>query len=114
MRNDYIIVMMTCASKKEAEKIIDSLLRKKLIACANVAERSESKFWWNGKMCKARECTVTLKTSRSNFRNIEKIIKEIHSYTVPEIIAIPIICGSKAYLDWIGNSIRRDMSCKKR
>ena len=105
MKTNFIIVLVTCGSKVEAEKIIDVLLAKKLIACANMISGVGSKFWWKGKIDKAKEVLVTLKTRREHFRRIEKEVKRIHSYEVPEIVAIPIIAGSKNYLQWIESNI---------
>jgi len=103
MRTDYIIVFITCASQKEAETIVDSLLKKRLAACGNIIKSVESKFWWRGKIDKESEVLVMLKTKKENFNKIEKEVRRRHSYEVPEIIALPVIAGSKAYLDWIDN-----------
>ena len=100
------IVLITCQSKKEADRIALSLLKKRLAACANIISGVNSRFWWNGKIDKAREVLVILKTRRSNFKKIEKETKRLHSYEVPEIIAIPIIAGSREYLGWIGKNTR--------
>jgi len=93
--------MTTCASRKEADSIIAALLKKRLIACANVMPGVESRFWWKGKIDKAKEFIILIKAVRKNFNAIEKAITWLHSYEVPEIIAIPIIAGSKGYLKWI-------------
>lgn len=103
MKNS-IVVLVTCSSKKEAVAIVNALLRKKLIACANLIAGVESKFRWKGKIDKAKEVLVILKTRREYFRRIEKEVKRIHSYEVPEIVALPVIEGSKIYLDWINES----------
>ena len=78
-----------------------SLLKKRLAACANIVSGVDSSFWWAGKIDRAREVLVIMKTRRLNFRRIEKEVKRLHSYKVPEIIAIPIIAGSKEYLNWV-------------
>ena len=98
----FCITFVTCQSKKEADRIASSLLNKRLIACANIISGVDSKFWWNGKIDTAKEFLVILKARCSSFKKIEKEIKRLHSYVVPEIIAIPIIAGSKEYLKWIG------------
>ena len=98
----FLQVFVMCRSKKEADAIAISLLKKRLVACANTVPGVDSKFWWNGKIDKAKEVLVILKTKRSNFKKIEKEVKRLHGYEVPEIIAIPIIAGSKEYLGWIG------------
>ena len=105
MVKNYILIMVTCASKEEAHKISGQLLRKRLVACASILPKIESKFWWKGKLDSAREILVTMKTVRSNFKKIEALIKSLHSYEVPEIIAVPIVAGSRDYLDWISRTI---------
>ena len=100
------IALITCQSKKEADRIVSSLLKKRLAACANIISGVDSRFWWNGKIDQAREILVILKTKRGNFKKIEKETKRLHSYEVPEIIAIPIIAGSREYLGWIGKNTR--------
>ena len=97
----FCIIFVTCQSKKEADSIASSLLNKRLIACANIVSGVDSKFWWNGKVNKAKEFLVIMKAKCSSFKKIEEEVKRLHSYVVPEIIAIPIIAGSKEYLGWI-------------
>ena len=72
-----------------------------MIACANIIDGVESHFWWRGKKEKARECLIIAKTKKSHLSKIIKKVKSIHSYEVPEIIALPIIGGYKQYLEWI-------------
>ena len=105
MAKNYIVIMVTCVSKEEARKISERLLTKRLIACANILPKIESRFWWKGKLDSAAELLVTMKTVRSNFKKIEAQIRRVHSYEVPEIIAVPIVAGSKDYLDWISRTI---------
>jgi len=105
MNKNYILIMVTCASRKEARKISGNLLKKRLIACAGILPNIESRFWWRGKLDSAVEFLVIMKTVKSNFKKIEAEIKRIHSYEVPEIIALPIIAGSRDYLDWISQTI---------
>ena len=107
MNTDFIIVLVTCPSKKEAVRLADSLLKKRLIACANVASAVFSRFWWKGKIGSAREFLIIIKTRREHFLAIEREIKRLHSYDVPEIIAIPIVDGSKEYLNWINDETGR-------
>lgn len=101
MRKKFVIIMVTCVSRKEARKIADRLLAKRLVACANVIEGVESKFWWKGNLDSAAETLLMMKTLEANFKKIEAEVKRLHSYEVPEIIAIPITAGSKEYLNWI-------------
>ena len=105
MKTDFIVVLVTCGSKVEAEKIVDALLGKRLIACANIISGIESKFWWKGKIDKAKETLVMLKTRKKHFRRIEKEVKRLHNYEVPELIALPTIAISEGYLYWLKSCI---------
>jgi len=105
MKSRFVIILVTCASKKEARLIADALLKKRLIACANIVGCVESKFWWKGKVEKAHEAMLMLKTKEDRFSDVGKAIKRIHSYDVPEIIAVPVVAGSSGYLKWISNSL---------
>ena len=102
----HIVVFITASSKGEAQKIIAGLLEEKLAACVNVIEHIESHFWWQGKIDKAKEVLLVLKTRKALFNKVVKKVKSLHSYEVPEIIALPILSGNKQYLDWIDDSTR--------
>ena len=100
----FIVVFITTANKREAERISRVLLDARLIACANIIGGIDSIFWWKGKKEKAREYLLIGKTRKELFNKLVKVVRKNHSYEVPEIIAIPIIAGHKPYLDWITNS----------
>ncbi|MDD5449204.1 MAG: divalent-cation tolerance protein CutA [Candidatus Omnitrophica bacterium] len=100
----YITIFITASSRKEAEKIALSLLKKRLVACANIFGGVDSIFSWKGKIDKAEETLIILKTKRNLFKKIVLEVKKIHSYKTPEIIAAPIIEGSKDYLEWINRN----------
>ena len=106
MIKDAILVLVTCSSVKEADKISGILLDKKLIACANILPGVISKFRWKGDIEKAVEVLIMAKTRASKFASIDNEVRRAHSYEVPEVIAIPIKSGSKCYLEWIQNSVR--------
>lgn len=96
-----ILVLMTVATKREAEKIIRSLLGKRLIACANVLGPVESQFWWQERIEKAEEFLVLMKSDEKLFERLAKKVKEIHSYETPEILALPIVRGWTPYIEWL-------------
>ena len=100
---DYIIVLVTTNDKAEAEKISQTLLAEKLIACANIISRVTSCFIWQGKVKKAEECLVIMKTRKSLFGELQLCVKAMHSYEVPEILELPIVDGSEQYLSWLGS-----------
>lgn len=105
-----ILVIVTAKDKKEAKKIAQALLKKKLVACANIIEGVSSFFWWETKIDSAKEAIVFLKTKRSLFEKIRRIVRSLHSYEVPEIIALPIVVGDKNYLRWLNGNLRQDIS----
>jgi len=105
MKNSSVIILVTFGSKREAELAAGSLLRKRLVACASIIDKIGSKFWWNGRIDKALETLVILKTTGNKFKAIEKEVKRLHSYEVPEIISIPIAALSRDYRRWIRDSV---------
>jgi periplasmic divalent cation tolerance protein len=106
LENAYVIVMVTLPSKQEAEKIAQHLLKERLIACANIIGPASSLFHWSGKIEKAEEYLMLMKSRKDLFEKLSETVKALHSYEVPEILALPIIDGSKAYLDWLGSCLR--------
>ncbi len=103
MNTNFIIVLVTTANKAEAEKISQTLLKDKLIACANIISPITSFFHWQGKIDQAEECLVIMKSRADLFSELADRVKSLHSYEVPEILALPIMEGSAAYLDWLGS-----------
>ena len=101
----YILVLVTCSSVKEAGKIVDFLVKKRLAACGNIIKGVESIFRWKGKVDKAGECLIIIKTKKSLFERVKRAVRAVHSYEVPEIIALTILDGNKEYLDWIASSV---------
>jgi periplasmic divalent cation tolerance protein len=105
-KTDKIVVLITTSSEEEAHKIAESLVNRRKAACVNIVPRVDSLFWWKGKLDSARESLLVVKTKASLFPEIISLVKEIHSYEVPEIIALPIIAGSEDYLKWL------DIACR--
>jgi periplasmic divalent cation tolerance protein len=101
-----IVVLITTPSLREARTIGRRLVEEKLAACANIIPQVASVFFWQGKICRERESLMLLKTRQSCFDRLVKRVKSLHSYSVPEIIALPIIRGSKDYLRWIHRTTR--------
>jgi periplasmic divalent cation tolerance protein len=96
-----IVIFITTKNGREAKKIATKLIEEKLIACANMIKGVNSIFHWKGKVDKASEVLLILKSKKSCFPKIIKIVKKYHSYDVPEIIAMPITDGSRDYLNWV-------------
>ena len=105
MKRSYIIVMVTSASREEAEKIAHSLLDEKLIACANIIGPVSSLFWWAGTVEGADEHIILMKSSQDLFQKLSDRVKALHSYEVPEIIALQIVKGSKTYMEWLDSCL---------
>ena len=103
---DRLVVLVTCGSGKEARRIARALVEAQLAACGNVVEAPvRSIYRWKGKVETAREYLLMVKTSRRRFAALEKAVKRVHSYDLPEIIALPIAAGSQAYLRWIDQCV---------
>jgi len=103
---DKIVVMVTCGSRAEAKKIARAVVQARLAACANVlGSPVESIYRWKGKVETAKEVLVLMKSTRKSFAALEREIRRMHSYDTPEIVAVAIAEGSKAYLRWIEESV---------
>ncbi len=102
----YRIVLVTCASVGEARRIGRSVVEKKLAACTNILAGVESIYRWKGKVERAREVLLVMKTTAARLRELESEVKHLHSYEVPEFVVLPIVAGSEEYLEWLGKSVR--------
>jgi len=103
----YVIVMITCSSRREALKIKKVLLEGRKVACVNIIPKVDSFFWWKAKIDSSHEVMLLAKTKSNKFKAIITLVKEIHKYEVPEIIALPIIGGNSDYLKWISESLKK-------
>ena len=99
--SDPIVVFVTCGSEEEALKIANALVEARLAACVNVVAPIRSIYRWEGKIWNEKEWLLILKTQKDRFEELEKKVKSLHSYSVPEIIGLPISDGSSSYLKWI-------------
>jgi periplasmic divalent cation tolerance protein len=105
---DKIVVLVTCSSAGQARKIARALVAARLAACGNVFEAPvRSIYRWKGKVESAKEFLLVMKTSRRRFAAVERTVRALHTYDVPEIIAIPIAGGARDYLRWISESVAR-------
>jgi len=102
---DKRVVLVTCSSAREAKRIGRALVEARLAACANIFSAPVlSIYRWKGKVESARESLLILKTTKRKFLELQSAVERIHSYEVPEIVALPIAEGSEAYLRWIKDS----------
>jgi periplasmic divalent cation tolerance protein len=100
---DYkqIAVFVTVESREVAQQIADVLLTERKAACVNIVPAVESNYWWEGKKETAHELLLIVKTQAGLLDELTKLVKRSHPYSVPEIIAIPIVGGNEDYLKWI-------------
>ncbi len=103
---DKKLVLTTCGSQPEAQKIAHALVERQLAACVNIVPLVVSVYRWQGEVETAEESLLVIKTTAAAFERLRKALVELHSYQVPECIEIGIEDGSAAYLEWIGESVR--------
>ena len=103
---DKKLVLTTCGSLEEARSIAHALVERQLAACVNIAPQIESTYRWQGEVETATEWLLLIKTTADAFNRLREALSELHSYELPECIAIGIEDGSAAYLEWIGESVR--------
>jgi periplasmic divalent cation tolerance protein len=104
---DKFVVLVTCSTPAEAQRIARAVVNARLAACVNILPGAvQSIYRWNGKVESARERLLVIKTSRKRLAKLQAAVERLHSYDVPEFIAIPIAAGSAAYLSWVEESLR--------
>jgi periplasmic divalent cation tolerance protein len=104
---DKFVVLVTCSTPAEAQRIARALVNARLAACVNILPGAvQSIYRWKGKIESARERLLLIKTSRKRLAKLQAAVERLHSYDVPEFIAIPIAMGSSGYLSWIEESLR--------
>jgi len=102
---DKILVLTAAGSERDAGNIAHTLVQLRLAACVNILPQVASVYRWEGRVDRAEEWLLLIKTTRASFEAVRDAIKELHSYEVPECIAIPIELGSSEYLKWIADSV---------
>ena len=100
-RGRELVVFVTASSKKEARAIASDLVEARLAACVTVVDVVGSIYRWKGKIEHSTETMLVIKTTTRRYADLERQVKTLHSYDVPEIIALPVVRGSRAYLEWI-------------
>lgn len=92
---------MTASDAAEATRIAEGLVNQKLAACVQILPEMHSIYFWKGEVQRDREVLLLAKTTRANFAELEREVRAIHSYETPEIVAMPVVEGSEAYLKWL-------------
>ena len=108
MTEDYIQVITTTENKKDAEKIASVLVEKRLAGCVQILGPITSTYHWKSSVETAKEWLCLIKSKKNFYEEIEKTIKEIHSYETPEIIATPVVAGSRDYLEWLSDELKKE------
>jgi periplasmic divalent cation tolerance protein len=103
--SEYLQVTTTASSEEEARRLATALVERRLAACVQVIGPIESRYRWRGEVETEREWLCQAKTSASRYPELEATIRELHSYEEPELVATPIVAGSRGYLEWIGESL---------
>jgi len=98
---DILVVMVTAANHEEAARISEQVVQAHQAACATVIPIAHSTYWWEGKVVSEQESLILLKTPADKFQGLQESIQKLHSYKVPEIIAIPVTKGLPQYLEWV-------------
>lgn len=103
-----VVVLVTCGKVSEARRIARAVVAQRLAACVNIVGGGvHSIYRWKGKVESANEILLVMKTTRARFAALERAIRRMHSYDTPEILALAITAGSRAYLDWVRENTRR-------
>jgi len=101
------IVLVTCASLREARRIANTVIEKRLAACVNILGSAiHSVYRWKESVDSAKETLMVIKTSKRRLADLEKEVKRLHSYDVPEFVVLPIVAGSREYLGWLEESVK--------
>lgn len=98
---DIIVVYCTVPTKKLAKDITKVIMKHKLAACVSMIENVKSIFSWEGEICEEKEILMMIKTRRTNYGKIKLVIEDMHSYNIPEVIALPVVDCSEDYLKWL-------------
>ncbi len=106
-QTDKVVVLITVPTEEDAVKIARHLVEKRLAACVNIVPGIRSIYTWEGEVCDEGEVLLVVKSRTELFARVAEAVGGRHPYTVPEIIALPIVTGSESYMDWIGQVTAR-------
>ena len=103
----YVVVLTTVGSDEEAVKLARAVVERRVVACVNIVGPVRSVYYWKGQLEDERERLLLMKTRSDRFDDLHSVLKELHPYDVPEIIALPVERGSAAYLGWVDENVKR-------
>jgi periplasmic divalent cation tolerance protein len=101
----FIQVLTTVESKKDAQRIAQAVVEKRLAGCVQVIGPITSTYWWQGNVETAEEWLCVIKSREDLYKELERAIRDVHPYEVPEILAMPVQAGSSSYLAWLDNEL---------
>lgn len=104
---EFILILSTVPDPEKGEEIAKKLVEERLAGCVTVVPARSSFYWWEGKIEKETECILFIKTKSSLYKELERKLLSIHPYTVPEIIALPIVEGFERYLNWLREETKK-------
>jgi len=105
---DKIVVLSTCATEAEAEKVARALIDARLAACVNVIPRMRSYYRWKGAVETSEECLLLIKSARPLFAELSAVLEKGHTYEIPEAIAVAIVDGAENYMNWLQTNLREE------
>lgn len=105
--NAYIVVLVTVGSPEEGDRLARALVEERLAACVNQVKTVQSTYRWQGRVERAEEDLLIIKSRGDLFDRLKQRIEQLHSYSVPEIIALPIVAGSQSYLRWLEGELAK-------
>ena len=103
--SEPIVVLITAANREEASRIADMLVEARLAACVQILPEMQSVYRWEGQVARESEVMLLAKTTLDRFDELDRVVREIHSYETPEIIALPVTAVSAPYLDWLQEEV---------
>jgi periplasmic divalent cation tolerance protein len=103
--SERLVVLMTAGSQEEADRIANALVTKMLAACVNVLPGVTSVYRWEGELQRDQEWLLVVKSTRDVLDDLVQCVQAIHSYDLPEVIALPVVGGSEAYLRWVDSEV---------
>lgn len=106
MSTPFVVVYVTAPPGRSARGLAKEILKSRSAACVNIIASVHSSYWWKGKLESAKEALLVIKTKRALVPKLMNVVRKNHPYTVPEIIAVPIVAGHKPYLDWLQNEAK--------
>jgi periplasmic divalent cation tolerance protein len=98
---DKIVVLSTCPTAEEGERVARKLVESRVAACVNVLPGTRSFYWWKGAVEDSPEVLLVIKTSRGLFDRLRTELEKVHSYEIPELLALPVVDGTADYLHWM-------------